>query len=159
MAAGTSEQISVQVLNELAIFISLGVIPYIFYAKVSSINIKEIDRIKMIKAVLLETGIGLGLLFFYDYAVVGHFMIIAIAEELYFRVFQFNYLKEQLGVKKAIIISSVIFAFVLHMNDPILGNLLIRLPLGIVLCLIRYRFGVSKSIAAHWIYDVVVSMI
>lgn len=58
-----------------------------------------------------------------------------------------------------IIISSIIFSFIFHLNDSFVGNLVIRFPLGIILGVIRLKFGLNKSIFVHWIYDVVVSVI
>ena len=148
-----------QILNETALFISLVVAPYLMYSRVLGHKFKKTDKKGVLPAVLLEAVVLLGLVAFYDKTVVLHYFVIAFAEEVHFRKFQYEFLENKVGMKKALIISSVIFAFVLHLNDPILGNLLIRLPLGVILCLIRYKFGLSKSIAVHWIYYVVVSMI
>lgn len=148
-----------QILNELSLLVSLVVIPYCVYKKMLDYRMEKIEKKKAIVEILLETVIFVILSCFFEKTIVLHYLVIATAEEIHFRKFQYEFLKNKLGMKKALIISSAIFAFVLHLNDPILGNLMIRLPLGIVLCLIRYKFGISKSIAAHWIYDVIVSMV
>lgn len=76
-----------------------------------------------------------------------------------FEKIQFDYLKKQMGIWMTIIISSIIFSFIFHLNDSFVGNLVIRFPLGIILGVIRLKFGLNKSIFVHWIYDVVVSVI
>jgi membrane protease YdiL (CAAX protease family) len=86
-----------------------------------------------------------------------HYLVIAIAEEVHFRKFQFEYLKKQIGIWMAIIISSMIFAFIFHLNDSIIENFVIRLPLGIILGVVKLKFGLNKPIYIHWIYDVIVS--
>lgn len=86
---------------------------------------------------------------------VFHFSVIAIAEEIHFRGVQYEYLKKQYGVIKTVIITSFLFAFLLHLNDGVMSNLLIRFPLGLVLGFIRYRFGINKCIVFHWVYDLI----
>ncbi len=156
-SAGT---LAVQVMNELSIVMALVILPYFIYKKALNYDIEyKFDKRKLCKDLILEIVIGIALILLFDKAAVIHFFIIAFAEEMHFRVFQYGYIESKIGTKEAIIISSIIFAFVLHLNDMFIGNLLIRLPLGIVLGLIRYKFGAEKSIYTHWIYDVIVSMI
>lgn len=147
------------VLNELALLISIAGVPYILYTKVLGYEAPSLDKKKIIKDLWLYIAIGIILLFFFEKNAVLHFIVIAVAEEIHFRWFQYGYLEKNIGSKNAIIISSIIFAFVLHLNDNLILNLIIRLPLGIVLCLINNRFGIGKSIASHWIYDVIASSI
>lgn len=54
----------------------------------------------------------------------------------------------------AIVLSSVIFAFLFHSGDTDLANLMVRLPLGVVLALLRsYTGNVYSSIIAHIWYN------
>jgi membrane protease YdiL (CAAX protease family) len=61
-------------------------------------------------------------------------VVIAFSEEFLFRYFliddktYFN-----------LMISSLVFAFVVHMNEPLMTNLVIRLPLGVVLGLVYIK--------------------
>ena len=94
-----------------------------------------------------------------DKSLVLHFLVIGVSEETAFRLILNDYLEDQMGAGWALLITSIIFAFVLHLNESILGNLFFRLPLGFGLGFIKKRYGLGKAIAAHWIYDVVVSTI
>ena len=147
----------VQLMNKLAIVFALIVIPFFLYKKILNV---ELDNIKIkyfdVVACLLIGGI---LFVFFKASTVLHYLIIAIAEEVHFRKIQFDYLKKQMGIWMTIIISSIIFSFIFHLNDSFVGNLVIRFPLGIILGVIRLKFGLNKSIFVHWIYDVVVSVI
>ena len=149
----------VQVMNELSILIALAGIPYLIYKKIPDYEPGVISQKTAGKNILLGIAIGSSLLIINETSAVIHFLVVAFSEEVLFRVVQYRFLEKQIGVRKAIIFSSIIFAFVLHLNDPFIGNLLIRLPLGIVLCFLRYKFGVAKSVYAHWIYDVVISVV
>ncbi|HEM3589162.1 TPA: CPBP family intramembrane metalloprotease, partial [Streptococcus suis] len=59
----------------------------------------------------------------------------------------------------AILITSVLFGFILHMDYPILDNLLIRTPLGILFSILATKIGLQYAIAGHWLYNLIVSKI
>ena len=159
MMTKSISQIYIQIFNEIAILISLTGIPYLLYTKILGYKIKKIKKTQIIVTIILKIVIFLGLIVFFDKSVVVHYLIIAFAEEMHFRTFQYEFLEKQLGAKKAVIISSVIFAFILHLNDPIWGNLVIRLPLGMILCLIQYKFGVTQKMLRKSIYEALFSFI
>lgn len=145
----------IQLMNEVAIASALIVVPFFLYKKILNLELKK-TKIKKIDVVvyLLIGGI---LLTVFKASTVLHYLVIAIAEEVHFRKFQFEYLKKQIGIWMAIIISSMIFAFIFHLNDSIIENFVIRLPLGVILGVVKLKFGLNKSIYIHWIYDVIVS--
>lgn len=62
-------------------------------------------------------------------------LVIAISEEYLFRY----YLMDGSNSKSIIIISSLVFAFVVHSNEPFLSNLVIRFPLGAILGSVYYK--------------------
>lgn len=138
---------------DIAILLSVGVLPVTIYVKYLHIPVTApVNCVRMLIGYILIFAV-LSLKFPLIY--VFHFSIIAIAEEIHFRGVQYEYLKKQYGIIKTVIITSLLFAFLLHLNDGVMSNLLIRFPLGLVLGLIRYRFGINECILFHWVYDLI----
>lgn len=82
-------------------------------------------------------------------------VVIGIAEETLSRGIIYYEIKNVFNSNVvAIIISSLIFAFLFHSGDGDLNNLLIRFPLGLVLALIRCHTGnIYNSVAIHVWYN------
>lgn len=80
---------------------------------------------------------------------------IGIAEETLSRgIIYFEILNVFKSKAVAIIVSSLIFAFLFHSGDGDINNLLIRVPLGLVLALVRcYTGNLYNSIAMHVWYN------
>ncbi|MEG3006101.1 MAG: CPBP family intramembrane glutamic endopeptidase [Oscillospiraceae bacterium] len=81
-------------------------------------------------------------------------IVIALSEEFLFRYF----LIDGKNAKSLILFSSLIFAFVAHGNEPLLVNLLLRLPLGLALGYIYKKqdsyIGCSML---HFVYNLILS--
>lgn len=142
--------------TDLAMLISLVVIPSIMHAVFLGdscsyhLNLKHLVEIGVLAICFV------GLCRFYPSFYVLHFLVISFSEELFSRGIQFRYLFQRVGKVGAILITSILFAFVLHLNEGILENLFVRLPLGLILCFVRVKFGLAKSILLHWLYNLVV---
>ena len=150
---------AVSFLNEMSILVSFTVVPYLFFYKVLKYKVSIPDKHKILMGMLFNILVLVVLLATCDKSLVLHFLVIGVSEETAFRFILNDYLEDQMGTGWALLITSIIFAFVLHLNESIWGNLIIRLPIGLGLGVIKKRFGLDKAIAAHWIYDVVVSTI
>lgn len=83
-------------------------------------------------------------------------LIIATSEEFLFRYLIFNILCKDMSKWQAIIINSLLFALILHLNYSFLDNLIFRFPIAVVFSYIAQRFGLQYSIASHWLYNLIV---
>ena len=77
-----------------------------------------------------------------------------LGEEILFREVVFNILLNNFSLLTSISIGSLLFALILHLNESLESNLLIRFPSSIILYVIRYKFKLSFSIITHWIYNI-----
>lgn len=159
-----TNNIVVLVLNELSILLSLAIIPYIFFKRYIHTNLKfSENKIKLTFVILISILISL---IFIDIETSIHFMIIAISEELLFREIYYQYLLENINLNSSkykflfvMLITSLIFATILHINDNFFINILVRFPLGIVLFLIRDRFKLRSAVIFHWLYNILLTVV
>lgn len=98
----------------------------------------------------------LDLVYFKSSSPIHHF-VIATCEEYLFRYIILNILDKSMTKYQSIIVNSLLFSLILHLNYSFIDNLLFRFPLSIILCVISKRYGLKYSIATHWIYNLVVS--
>ncbi|ABY91668.1 CPBP family intramembrane glutamic endopeptidase [Thermoanaerobacter sp. X514] len=83
-----------------------------------------------------------------------HLTVLAFAEEFLIRSFLQKRLMEVLGPVLSILMSSFVFAFVLHASEIPFINLIIRFPLGIVIGFLYYiRRNIFSPFFTHLIYD------
>lgn len=142
--------------TDLAMLISLVIIPSIMYAVFLDDSYSyQIKRKQLVEIVGLFACF-IVLCRFYPALYVLHFLVISFSEEVFSRGIQFRYLFQRIGKVGAILITSIFFAFILHLNANFFENLFVRLPLGLILCFVRFKFGLSKSILFHWLYNLVV---
>lgn len=88
-----------------------------------------------------------------------HQMVISMCEEVLFRYIIYRLIRKNSSYGMAVLVSSLLFGFVLHMEYPVIDNLLIRTPLGILFSLLATRFGLQYAIAGHWLYNLIVSQL
>ena len=143
--------------SELALFIALGIIPYLAFVKLFDLRLDSVPRVRIIFDVAMYIAIGIALYRFYPLYAVLHFFVVAISEEILFRELQYTYFQKNANFIVGLIASSVIFGIVLHINDSMIVNVLLRIPLGMLLYAVRHKFGLSASVSLHWIYDVIMS--
>lgn len=87
-------------------------------------------------------------------ALIVHTLIIAGTEEFLYRFFLLNESKST----SMIVVSSVIFAFILHNNEPFLMNLCLRLPMGLFLGLVFVkRKDLLSCVILHYVYNLTLS--
>lgn len=89
-----------------------------------------------------------------------HIMVIGITEEIMMRGIVFNDLEEKFNTVIAIVLNSLIFAFIYHSGSDLLSNLLVRFPLGLILSLVRVKTkNVYNSIVMHSWYNMLMLVI
>lgn len=86
-----------------------------------------------------------------------HHLIIATCEEYLFRYIILNILDKSMTKYQSIVVNSLLFSLILHLNYSFIDNLLFRFPLSLLLCMISKKYGLKYSIATHWLYNLVVS--
>ncbi len=84
-----------------------------------------------------------------------YYVAVGVCEETLFRNFLLNSMRDEYGEKKATILSSIIFAFLLHLNNPFFSNLLLRFPLSLLLSLIRRKLGYAEACTFHSGYNMI----
>ena len=142
--------------TDLAMIVSLIVFPLVIHAKfLGDLRFYHITWKKIVDFNVIIIFFIL-LCKFFPTIYVLHFLAVSISEETFSREIQFKYLYERIGKINAIIITSIIFAFILHLNEKFIENLIIRLPLGLALCIIRNKLGLLKSILGHWFYNLII---
>ena len=89
-----------------------------------------------------------------------HYLIVAMGEEYIYRHLLISLLSKKMSVVISCIISSLVFAFILHNNEAFATNLIIRLPLGLVLSGIYVKTkSLSLPIIIHSIYNLLVMIV
>ncbi|MBF0698777.1 CPBP family intramembrane glutamic endopeptidase [Streptococcus danieliae] len=86
-------------------------------------------------------------------------MVIAICEEYLFRSLIYRILRTHFAPLWAILIGSFLFGLLLHMNYPLLDNVFVRFPLGLLFSGLTLRFGLQYAIAGHWIFNLIQSIL
>lgn len=85
-------------------------------------------------------------------------MVIASCEEFLFRYCLYRILRNNFSKPQTLLICSLLFGILLHLNYDIIDNLLIRSPIGFILGLVTMRFGLHYSIAAHWLINLLAAL-
>lgn len=85
-------------------------------------------------------------------------MVIASCEEFLFRYCLYRILRNNFSKPQTLLICSLLFGILLHLNYDIIDNLLIRSPIGFILGLVTMRFGFHYSIAAHWLINLLAAL-
>lgn len=90
-----------------------------------------------------------------------HFFFVAVAEEIMLRSIIMDELRFFTRNKWVLcLLNGVIFAFVYHSSEDFWSNLLVRVPLGFVLSLVRVKSdNVYPAIMLHWLYNMFVTTI
>lgn len=86
-----------------------------------------------------------------------HPFIVATCEEFLFRGLMFSLLLNKFTKFKSIVIGSLIFSLLLHLNGNFVGNFLTKFPSSIILYLVRDKFGLPEAIITHWLYNLFIT--
>ncbi|WP_051654378.1 CPBP family intramembrane glutamic endopeptidase [Kandleria vitulina] len=159
-----TKEISMLITLTLPTIISLYLLPKSlskFLIKNKNISIKEII---FTITFLLVFSIIYGLLFINKFdslsmmiIIILHYSIVSLGEEYTYRTLILDVLKQKYKVWISIAISALLFSFILHINEDILINLLIRFPIGLILGYISNKTNtIMYSIILHTIYNLMI---
>ncbi|SEJ28934.1 hypothetical protein SAMN05216514_12019 [Kandleria vitulina] len=159
-----TKEISMLITLTLPTIISLYLLPKSlskFLIKNKNISIKEII---FTITFLLVFSIIYGLLFLNKFdslsmmiIIILHYSIVSLGEEYTYRTLILDVLKQKYKVWISITISALLFSFILHINEDILINLLIRFPIGLILGYISNKTNtIMYSIILHTIYNLMI---
>ena len=87
-----------------------------------------------------------------------HFILIGFSGAILYRMIILDRMKSSYNILESIVITALIFAFLGHISEPILDNLMVRFPLGIFLAFIRIKFNnIGIPTIIHTLYNVLVT--
>lgn len=86
-------------------------------------------------------------------------LIIATCEEFLFRYLIYGVIRQGYSKWWSIVLTSLLFGLLLHLNYPLLDNLLIRTPMGILFSILALRWGLSYAIIGHCFYNLMVTIL
>lgn len=158
----TAYLIKSEFLEFIVLLLSINICFLIIPTYLSSIFSYKFDPYSMYKFsnILIYTIIFILVFYFFDdFKLTLFYLTIAMGEEYLFREVVYKILLNNFSFINSIIIGSLLFSLLLHLNESIITNLLIRFPSSILLYLLRYAFGLRASISIHWIYNILVSKV
>lgn len=89
---------------------------------------------------------------------VFHYLIVSLGEEYMYRDLMLNSLRSSYSIYVSVILSSILFAFIGHINESIIINLVVRFPLGLILGWIASKTNsITYPIIIHTLYNLIVS--
>lgn len=127
-------------------------------------TLKEKDKIW--KSILCLAGFAVlyGIMFRKEFEsismmcmIIFHYTVVSLGEEFTYRKLILGLLKARYKIGIAIVMNAFMFSFILHINEDMGANLLIRFPLGIVLGYIAVKTNtIAYTIVLHTIYNLIV---
>ncbi|MDR0690812.1 MAG: CPBP family intramembrane metalloprotease [Streptococcaceae bacterium] len=162
------ENLSFFIHMTLPCIISMIVIPFFVEKKIFKTITPSINQILRQLFIFGLTFIPFSIFYFLKYSskfdnidilvnLITHYLVVACGEEYIYRHIIFKIVKANYNDWLAIIFSSVLFAFIAHLNEPIIDNLYYRLPMGIFLCIVaKFLKGIGLSVSLHAIYNLMV---
>ncbi|WP_347300242.1 type II CAAX endopeptidase family protein [Dolosigranulum savutiense] len=140
----------------IAVIIGFICIPYLVLMKLEKFYLPNfnVNRAIILCAIILLVGIKLT-----NVRQTVYPLIISIGEEFLFRFIIYTLLLKEMTKFQSIIVCSLLFGVVLHLNSNFLNNILWKFPAGIIFSLLYEKYGLQDSIALHWIYNLTVSIL
>ncbi|WP_410250482.1 CPBP family intramembrane glutamic endopeptidase [Mammaliicoccus sciuri] len=81
-------------------------------------------------------------------------IIVAISEEYLYRKIIYNRLLKHFNFVISAIISSILFALILHNAENFIVNITLRVTIGLILCFVTFKTkDIKDSIFLHLIYN------
>lgn len=153
-----------EIASIFSLVISFIILPFYLLQKQHNIKFSEIGirRFNIIDSIFLIIVVFFSILLFKTKGdikvfveVISQQLFVSLSEEFLMRGIVF-YLLLQLLHKKfyVVIVSAIIFAFILHTGGDFISNLLYRFPAGIILAVLRiHTKKIYLPIMVHFIYN------
>ncbi len=89
--------------------------------------------------------------------IIFHYTVVSLGEEFTYRKLILGFLNTRYKTWISVAASAFMFSFILHMNEELIVNLLIRFPMGIVLGYIAVKTNsIAYTIVLHTVYNLIV---
>ncbi|MFR6275769.1 MAG: lysostaphin resistance A-like protein [Blautia sp.] len=89
--------------------------------------------------------------------IILHYTSVSLGEEFTYRKLILGLLNTRYKTWIAVVVNAIMFSFILHINEDLIANLLIRFPMGIVLgCIAVKTNTIAYTIVLHTIYNLIV---
>lgn len=120
-------------------------------------NINKIPKIHTKSTIFIFLIIFLLGINITDFSTTIHPFFISVAEEYLFRHLIYEILRKRYPKFQSMMVGSVIFAILLHLNGSLLINVLTKIPFSLFLYYLADKKGLQYSIGAHWLNNLLVS--
>ena len=88
--------------------------------------------------------------------IILHYTAVSLGEEFTYRKLILGLLNTRYKTWIAVVVNAIMFSFILHINEDLIANLLIRFPMGIVLgCIAVKKNTIAYTIVLHTIYNLI----
>ncbi|HEH7824814.1 TPA: CPBP family intramembrane metalloprotease, partial [Staphylococcus pseudintermedius] len=84
------------------------------------------------------------------------YAVVALGEEFLFRHLIFILLMRSFNNKESILIGSLLFALIMHLNGNLFINLLTKFPFSIILYYLTNKYRLQDAVIVHWLHNVLV---
>ena len=89
--------------------------------------------------------------------IILHYTVVSLGEEFTYRKLILGFLDRRYKTWIAVVASAFMFAFILHISEDVVRNLLIRFPMGIVFgCIAVKTDTIAYTIVLHTIYNLTI---
>ena len=89
--------------------------------------------------------------------IILHYTVVSLGEEFTYRKLILGFLDRRYKTWIAVVASAFMFAFILHISEDFIINLLIRFPMGIVFgCIAVKTDTIAYTIVLHTIYNLTI---
>lgn len=89
--------------------------------------------------------------------IIFHYTVVSLGEEFTYRKLILGLLDARYKTWIAVVTNAFMFSFILHINENLITNLLIRFPMGVVLgCIAVKTNSIAYTIVLHTIYNLLV---
>ncbi|TWT14409.1 CPBP family intramembrane glutamic endopeptidase [Streptococcus sp. sy010] len=149
---GIDNQVMMNIVLAISSSIGFIAIPLLFLHYLGFKLIKL--KFNVGSAIILTTIVLFISIFIFKSEEVAHAFIIATCEEILFRLIILSVLLSSFKKRDAIILGSLMFGILLHLNGDFLINFMTKFPASIILYILADRFGLQSAIAFHWFYNI-----
>ncbi|MBC8704357.1 CPBP family intramembrane metalloprotease [Staphylococcus pseudintermedius] len=138
--------------------ISFVIIPTIFMKLILNTSLVSLfqDVFEFKRLGVLFTITSLISLYLVKLDATVEYAVVALGEEFLFRDLIFILLMRSFNNKESILIGSLLFALIMHLNGNLFINLLTKFPFSIILYYLTNKYRLQDAVIVHWLHNVLV---